>query len=86
MKAKTNEELYQLIQKLTTRVSILEDEVADLRARSDRDIPEDVLFAICAAVSAYMGNKGKVKAVRFSRHRTWAHQGRQVIQSRSTRL
>ena len=86
MKPKSNEELYQLIQKLNTRVSLLEDEVKELRARSDQDIPEDVLFAISAAVSAYMGNKGKVKAVRFQRHRTWAHQGRQIIQTRSTHL
>lgn len=67
---------------LSAKVSALESEIDELRRRSDVEIPEDVLMAISAAVSAYLGNRGKVKAVRFSRHRTWAHQGRQAAQSR----
>lgn len=81
-----NDEIIRLVEQLGTRVAELEAEVARLKAKSDQDIPEDVLFAISAAVSAYLGNRGKVKAVHFDRHRTWAHQGRQIIQSHSTRL
>ncbi|AZA12960.1 hypothetical protein ACFPVT_02155 [Corynebacterium choanae] len=70
--------------KLRTQVSALEREVAALKKRADVEIPEDVLLAISAAVSAYLGNKGKIRAVHFHRHRTWAMQGRQAVQSRTS--
>lgn len=76
------QELEQLIKELQSRVTQLEAEVQDLKLRSDQEIPEDVLMAISAAVSAFLGNKGRVRAVHFSRHRTWAAQGRQAVQSR----
>lgn len=81
-----NTELFKLVQQLQTRLDSVEAELAELKKRSDQEIPEDVLMAISAAVSAYMGNKGRVRAVRFSRHRTWAAQGRQAVQSRSRNL
>lgn len=71
-----------MVRKLAKRVKQLEKEVDLLKKRSDVEIPSDVLIAISAAVSAYLGNKGKVKAVHFTRHRTWAHQGRQNVQTR----
>lgn len=76
------QELEQLIKELQSRVTQLEAEVQDLKLRSDQEIPEDVLMAISPAVSAFLGNKGRVRAVHFSRHRTWAAQGRQAVQSR----
>ena len=79
----TNQELVELVQKLSTRLDQAEAEIAELRKRSDASIPEDVIIAISAAVSAFMGNKGKVvKAVHYLRHRTWAAQGRQSVQQR----
>lgn len=68
------------VQKATARLNQAERELADLRKRVDADIPEDVVIAISAAVSAYMGNRGKVRAIQYNRHKTWASQGRQVQQ------
>lgn len=78
--SENNEQLLELIGQLTTRLDAAEAEIAELRKRSDASIPEDVVIAISAAVSAFLGNKGKVKAVRYQRHRTWAAQGRQNVQ------
>lgn len=80
------QELEQLLTKLSQRLDTVEAQLKELRARSDADIPEDTLLAIAAAVSAYMGNRGKVKAVKLHRHRTWAAQGRQRVQDHSTLL
>ncbi|MEJ5997346.1 hypothetical protein [Corynebacterium sp. H130] len=82
----TNEELQELVASLATRLDAVESELAELKKRSDQEIPEDVLMAISAAVSAYLGNRGKIKAVKFSRHRTWAAQGRQAVQTRAQQL
>lgn len=68
------------LQKATARLNQAERELADLRKRVDADIPEETVIAISAAVSAYLGNRGKVKAIRYNRHKTWAAQGRQVQQ------
>ena len=86
MQELSQEQLLELVKSLSTRLDAVESELAELKARSDSEIPEDVLLAISAAVSAYMGNKGKVRAVHFSRHRTWAAQGRQAVQIRPRRL
>ena len=86
MQELSQEQLLELVKSLSTRLDAVESELADLKARSDSEISEDVLLAISAAVSAYMGNKGKVRAVHFSRHRTWAAQGRQAVQVRPRRL
>lgn len=82
----TNEELQELVASLATRLDVVESELAELKKRSDQEIPEDVLMAISAAVSAYLGNRGKIRAVKFSRHRTWAAQGRQAVQTRAQQL
>ena len=86
MQELSQEQLLELVKSLSTRLDAVESELADLKARSDSEISEDVLLAISAAVSAYMGNKGKVRAVHFSRHRTWAAHGRQAVQVRTRRL
>lgn len=66
---------------MSRRIDQLERELDELRRRSDVEIPDDILMAISAAVSAYLGNSGKVRAVRFHRHRTWAQQGRRAAQT-----
>lgn len=76
------DDLQALVQSLVTRLDAAEAEIAELRKRSDASIPEDVVIAISAAVSAFLGNRGKVKAVKYARHRTWAAQGRQTMQQR----
>lgn len=75
-----NQQLVELVEKLTKRLDAAEAEIAELRKRSDASIPEDTIIAISAAVSAFLGNRGKIKAVSYRRHRTWAAQGRQVVQ------
>lgn len=77
-----NQQLEALVAQLSKRLDAAEAEIAELRRRSDASIPEDVIIAISAAVSAFLGNKGKIKAVKYSRHRTWADQGRQRVQHR----
>ena len=71
------------VEKLSRNVTKLENEVAALKQRSDEEIPDDVLIAISAAVSAYMGNRGTVRAVHFLRHRSWSQQGRQAVQHKA---
>ncbi|OHQ77750.1 hypothetical protein [Corynebacterium sp. HMSC073H12] len=73
------------LQKATARLNQAESELVELRKRVDADIPEDTVIAISAAVSAYLGNRGKVKAIRYNRHKTWAAQGRQIQQQRNLR-
>lgn len=76
----TAAQLQEQLAALTARLSEVEGQLAELKRRSDQDIPEHVLMVISAAVSAYMGNRGRVKAVKLDRHKTWAAQGRQTVQ------
>ncbi|RLP10071.1 hypothetical protein [Propionibacterium australiense] len=73
-----------MIATLNKRLSALEAEVSALKAASP-GIPEDVLVAISAAVSAYLGNDGSVQAVRFTPSPTWNSQGRKALQNHSIR-
>lgn len=86
MSEQSYEELKALVGKLAARLDVVEAELAEVKRRTEQEIPEDVLLAISAAVSAYMGNKGKVKAVQLSRHRTWADIGRQDVRTHQPRL
>ena len=45
MRELTNQELVELVQKLSTRLDQAEAEIAELRKRSDASIPEDVIIA-----------------------------------------
>lgn len=75
------DELLELVKGMSTRLETLESEVAALKGHQPgAEIPDDVLMAICAAVSAYLGNRAKVKAVRFSRGPAWTQQGRRDVQ------
>ncbi|AKE41926.1 partial methylmalonyl-CoA carboxyltransferase [Corynebacterium kutscheri] len=80
----SNAELVKLVNTLTERLDKAEAEILELRRRSDASIPEDIVIAISAAVSAFLGNRGKIKAVHYAtRHHTWAAQGRQNVQRRT---
>lgn len=78
-----NDEVLALLRSLDARLAGLEQQVADLKARVDADIPEDVVLAITAAVSAFLGHKARVRAVHYRRTGVWAQQGRAAIQGRS---
>ena len=73
-----------VIETLNKRLAALEAEVSRLK-KTSKDVPEDVLAVICAAVSAYPGNDGKVQAVRFAPSETWVRQGRRAQQNHSIR-
>lgn len=73
-----------VIETLNKRLAVLEAEVSRLK-KTSKGVPEDVLAAICAAVSAYLGNDGKVQAVRFAPSEPWVRQGRRAQQNHSIR-
>ena len=73
-----------MIATLSKRLAKLESEVSTLKAASP-GIPEDVLVAISAAVSAFLGNDGSVQAVRFAPSPNWIRQGRRALQNHSIR-
>ena len=73
-----------VIETLNKRLAALEAEVSRLK-KTSKGVPEDVLAAICAAVSAYLGNDGKVQAVRFAPSETWVRQGRRAQENHSIR-
>lgn len=58
------EELKALVDKLTKQVTKLETKVADLQG--SRPVPKEDLVVIAAAAAAYMGYKGKIKAIQFA--------------------
>lgn len=65
-----NEELSRQLAAALERMDALEARVAELEG--EREIPEEDLVAIGAAVAAYFGHKARVRAVRFGRQSTWA--------------
>lgn len=76
-----NAEVLARLEEISARLAKVEAELAGLR--ENREVPEDVVMAISAAVAAYMGHRAKVKAVRFHRQGAWTAQGRSFVQSRS---
>ncbi|MEL4357657.1 MULTISPECIES: hypothetical protein [unclassified Luteococcus] len=67
-------QLQELVADLSQRLTALEAEVASLKA--NQQIPEDVMVAISAAVSAYLGHNAKVKAVHLRNRSNWATETR----------
>ncbi|MGS2665337.1 hypothetical protein ACU6QD_10180 [Corynebacterium glucuronolyticum] len=80
MNEPTQAELFEMVRDLQHRLDQTERRLEQMEKRLNADIPEDTLMAIAAAVSAYLGNRGTVKAVRFARTDTWASQGRRFQQ------
>ncbi|EEI28261.1 MULTISPECIES: hypothetical protein [Corynebacterium] len=80
MNEPTQAELFEMVRDLQHRLGQTERRLEQMEKRLNADIPEDTLMAIAAAVSAYLGNRGTVKAVRFARTDTWASQGRRFQQ------
>ena len=76
----TDDELLAAVRALTERVDQLTAEVAELRARQEQDVPEEVVIAISAAVAAFLGHRAKVKQVHYRTGQAWAQQGRVAIQ------
>ena len=74
-------DLRALVEQLVERVADLEAQVADLQ--SCRAVPEDVVIAIGAAVSAYLGYTAKVRAIHVHGGSRWAIETRRQVHDRS---
>lgn len=75
------ETLQEQIATLTERMASLEAQLAELNA--EKEIPEEDLVVIGAAVAAYFGHKAKIRAVRFNRQTGWAAAARGRVHNRS---
>ncbi len=63
-------ELLELVKSLTGRIDSLEYEIKQLRLLH-KDVPEETMVAIAAAVAAFLGHEAKKRQVAFSKSRTW---------------
>lgn len=63
----SEQDLKTQIAELTKRITQLEKQVSTLQ----REIPEDHLIAIAAAVAGYLGHRAKIRQIRFSSSRQW---------------
>ncbi|MDR2974995.1 MAG: hypothetical protein LBV00_09875 [Propionibacteriaceae bacterium] len=78
-----DKELLDLVKTLQSRVNQLDREVTSLRLVNAADVPEDVLVAIAAGVSAYLGYQGEKRQQRFAAMPTWT-KGTRVAQLNHT--
>ena len=75
-----NPDLTATVQALLRRVEALEAELKAVKDAQARDIPEDVMLAITAAVAATLGHRARVRQVHYRTDSAWTHQGRAAIQ------
>jgi methylmalonyl-CoA carboxyltransferase large subunit len=66
-----DQELLDLVKALSGRVKDLEKQVKSLRLLGEQDVPEEILVAIAAAVSAYVGFTGEPCQARFAATPQW---------------
>lgn len=84
MSQPTLAELLASVNALASRVESLESELAAVRAElPPREVPEEVLIAISAAVAAFLGHRARLKQVHYRTSQTWAQQGRSAVQGRN---
>ncbi|MHA6510922.1 hypothetical protein [Tessaracoccus sp. Z1128] len=81
MEDTTLQELQATVAALVEKVAVLEAQVAVLE--DCRQIPENDLIAIGAAVAAYFGHKAKVRAIRYGSQTRWAAASRARVHDRS---
>ncbi|MBK9158354.1 MAG: hypothetical protein WAV45_13170 [Propionibacteriaceae bacterium] len=73
-------ELLSLVRSLTDRVQALETEIKGLRILT-KDVPEETMVAIAAAVAAYLGLRAKKRQVAFSKTASWGVTTRRIQHS-----
>jgi methylmalonyl-CoA carboxyltransferase large subunit len=84
MSQPTVAELLDAVNTLAARVESLESELAALRAEiPPKEIPEEVVIAISAAVAAFLGHRARLKQVHYRTSQSWAQQGRAAVQRRN---
>ena len=76
------------VQALAERVNALEAEIAAVRAdMPPKEVPEDVVIAISAAVAAFLGHRARLMQVRYrTGGDAWTQQGRAAVQDRKIML
>jgi methylmalonyl-CoA carboxyltransferase large subunit len=72
-------ELVEAVRTLTARVDQLEHSLQEQEAAG---VPEEVVLAISAAVTAYLGHRAKVKQIHYRTGAAYAQLGRAVVQGR----
>jgi methylmalonyl-CoA carboxyltransferase large subunit len=72
------------VQSLSARVEALEAELASVRADlPPKEVPEEVVIAISAAVAAFLGHRARLKQVRYrTAGDAWTQQGRAAVHRR----
>ena len=84
MSQPTIADLLASVNALAARVESLEAELAAVRAElPPREVPEEVVIAISAAVAAFLGHRARLKQVHYRTSQTWAQQGRVAVQRRN---
>ena len=84
MSQPTLAELLATVNALAARVESLESELAAVRAElPPREVPEEVVIAISAAVAAFLGHRARLKQVHYRASQSWAQQGRDAVQRRN---
>ena len=78
-----DQQLLELVKSLQAQVTQLSAQVKSLGLVHAADIPEDVLVAIAAAVSAYLGYHDPKKEPRFAPSPTWG-KGTKIAQLNHT--
>ena len=84
MSQPTLAELLATVNALAARVESLESELAAVRAElPPREVPEEVVIAISAAVAAFLGHRARLTQVHYRTSQSWAQQGRDAVQRRN---
>jgi methylmalonyl-CoA carboxyltransferase large subunit len=76
------------VEVLAARVDSLEAELAAVRAElPPREVPEEVVIAISAAVAAFLGHRARLTQVRYhSGGDAWTQHGRAAVHRREVLL
>jgi methylmalonyl-CoA carboxyltransferase large subunit len=67
----TDEQLLELVKALTEKVDGLETKIKRLEVLN-KDVPEETMVAIAAAVAAYLGHRAKRRQRHFTTGLNWA--------------
>ena len=76
-----SQEILSTLQSLREEVAQLSDRVAVLETAQQRDVSEELILTISAAVAAYLGVRPKIRQIRLVSNPQWSQHGRATIQA-----